>query len=120
MAHNLNPFEDAVLGLFEDTGITKKKDKSTSEDLRAALKSRKGTIDNVAATLIELMDGAENENVRLSAAKMIASAHGALNEISEVQPTNITFNIVPLADNSQTMINILMPQGVQSNVETGS
>lgn len=108
----LNPFteEDAVKELLDEAigAPVDRKITSAPDSLRKALNSRKGTIDEVAANMVDLMHNAENENVRLSASKMIAAAHGALSDMLESAPPVI--NITIEGNSGQQAINILMPQ----------
>jgi len=96
--------------ILRDAGIIRagKKGDTAQDSLRKALSANGGTLDDVAETLTDLMRGAENENVRISAAKMIAVAQGALSELNDAPPPIINIEIV--GNQGQVALNILMPR----------
>ncbi len=107
----LNPSNsDAAVSIMREAGVipSGKKLKNAQDDLRQALNENGGTLEDVATTLTDLMRGAENENVRISAAKMIATAQGALTELGDAPPPVINISIE--GNQGQTAINILLPR----------
>lgn len=103
------PNRTAAVEILQSAGIIAPVTKgATQKDkLRQALNSKNANIDDVAQALSSLLH-ADNENVRLTAAKTIAAAHGALDELGDAPPPVI--NITVEGNQGQQIINILMPQ----------
>lgn len=111
------PNTDASKEVLVSAGIIKatKKGSTPQDTFKNSLDSHGASLDEVASNLAYLMGQAENESVRISAAKMIATAHGALTEIGDAPPPII--NITIEGNSGQQVINILMPHQIRNTKE---
>lgn len=105
--------EGASVQILEAAGLLTKASKgdSPTDSLRKALLNNGAGLDEVASNLRFLMENAETDGGKISAIKMIAAAHGALQDLDNVVAPSIVINIQNLTkDGGNSAINLLMPR----------
>lgn len=99
------------IGAVAETSSSTKEKEDPKSNARKVFSDAGATLENSAKAIVEVMKFATKDNEKLAAARLVATIHGALEDLETQKAPVVNISIMPLnLANNNSILNLVVPR----------